>query len=173
MESCLPQARGNGATPCPVGSTVPSASTLHGGRRRARHSESLHWLLQQPDVLQREHCFMTIGSRRGKRDGFFDAQAPALWISNGIGRDSPDNRNAPKIGWCWAGNRHTQLGFASATTRIEIAYPAAHNDARTSRTTSSDITTYSAFCRRRVGRLGNKLTRRQRVRLSPPTEGSS
>ena len=88
---------------------------------------------------------MTIGSRRGKRDGFFDAQAPALWISNGIGRDSPDNRNAPKIGWCWAGNRHTQLGFASATTRIEMPTPPAHNDARTSRTTSSDITTYSAF----------------------------
>ncbi|MGH3631886.1 MAG: DUF5701 family protein [Sciscionella sp.] len=25
---------------------------------------------------------------------------------------------APKLGWCWAGNRHTWLGFASASRRF-------------------------------------------------------
>ena len=40
-----------------------------------------------------------------------------MWISNGTGGDGPANRNAPKVGWCWAGNRHTWLGFASASGR--------------------------------------------------------
>ncbi|HET8601796.1 MAG TPA: DUF5701 family protein, partial [Segeticoccus sp.] len=31
------------------------------------------------------------------------------------------NRNAPKIGWCWAGNRHTWLGFASAAAREQLS----------------------------------------------------
>nr|WP_235673083.1 DUF5701 family protein [Mycolicibacterium hodleri] len=31
------------------------------------------------------------------------------------------NRNAPKIGWCWAGNRHTWLGFASSSGRRPLA----------------------------------------------------
>lgn len=30
------------------------------------------------------------------------------------GRDGSANRGAPKVGWCWARNRHTWLGFASA-----------------------------------------------------------
>ena len=79
--------------------------------------EGIHWVLQQPDVLQRGHCFMTIGSRLRKANGSLDARTPALWISNGTGRDGRDNRNAPKVGWCWAGNRHTWLGFASASKR--------------------------------------------------------
>ena len=29
------------------------------------------------------------------------------------GRDGSERRGAPKVGWCWAGNRHTWLGFAS------------------------------------------------------------
>jgi len=41
-----------------------------------------------------------------------------VWISNGTGRDGAANRNAPKVGWCWAGNRHTWLGFASASGRF-------------------------------------------------------
>ena len=77
-------------------------------------------LLQQPDVLARGHCFMAIGSRLRKANGSLDARTPALWISNGTGRDGPDNRNAPKLGWCWAGNRHTWLGFASASGRASI-----------------------------------------------------
>jgi hypothetical protein len=90
------------------------------GRTPLTLTEGLHWLLQQPDVLERNHCFMTIGSRRRKPDGSLDARTPAVWISNGTGRDGPANRNAPKVGWCWAGNRHTWLGFASASGRFSV-----------------------------------------------------
>ena len=83
-------------------------------------TEGLHWLLQRPETLERGRCFMTIGSRRRKSGGMLDARTPALWISNGTGRDGPANRNAPKVGWCWAGNRHTWLGFASAARRSSL-----------------------------------------------------
>ncbi|MER5744715.1 DUF5701 family protein [Streptomyces sp. NPDC002225] len=81
------------------------------------HTEGIHWVLQQPAALERNHCFMTIGSRLRKANGALDARTPAIWISNGTGRDGRERRNAPKVGWCWAGNRHTWLGFASATGR--------------------------------------------------------
>jgi hypothetical protein len=87
------------------------------GRTPLTLNEGLHWLLQCPEVLERGRCFMTVGSRRRKPDGGLDARTPALWISNGTGRDGPANRDAPKVGWCWAGNRHTWLGFASAGSR--------------------------------------------------------
>ena len=87
------------------------------GRTPLTVTEAIHWLLQRPDVLERNHCFMAIGSRLRKADGALDARTPAVWISNGTGRDGRANRNAPKIGWCWAGNRHTWLGFASAARR--------------------------------------------------------
>ncbi|HVQ53330.1 MAG TPA: DUF5701 family protein [Mycobacterium sp.] len=90
------------------------------GRTPLTLTEGLHWLLQSPDVLARGHCFMTIGSRRNKPCGSLDARTPAVWISNGTGRDGPANRNAPKVGWCWAGNRHTWLGFASASGRFTV-----------------------------------------------------
>ncbi|WFB05739.1 DUF5701 family protein [Streptomyces sp. LX-29] len=80
-------------------------------------TEGIHWVLQQPAVLERNHCFMTIGSRLRKANGALDARTPAIWISNGTGRDGRERRNAPKVGWCWWGNRHTWLGFASATGR--------------------------------------------------------
>lgn len=80
-------------------------------------TEGIFWLLQQPDALERNHCFMTIGSRLRKDTGKLDARTPAVWISNGTGRDGSANRDAPKVGWCWAGNRHTWLGFASAADR--------------------------------------------------------
>ncbi|WP_031184059.1 DUF5701 family protein [Streptomyces seoulensis] len=80
-------------------------------------TEGIHWVLQRPDVLERNHCFMTIGSRLRKPDGTLDARTPALWISNGTGRDGRERREAPKVGWCWAGNRHTWLGFASGAGR--------------------------------------------------------
>ncbi|WP_446663654.1 DUF5701 family protein [Flexivirga sp. B27] len=83
-------------------------------------TEGICWLLQQPDVLERNHCFMTIGSRLRKPSGRLDARTPAIWISNGTGRDGRERRNAPKVGWCWAGNRHTWLGFASATRRSAL-----------------------------------------------------
>ncbi|MGP3690100.1 DUF5701 family protein [Streptomyces sp. IBSNAI002] len=82
-------------------------------------TEGLHWLLQQPAVLERNRCFMTIGSRLRKADGTLDARTAAIWISNGMGRDGRERRDAPKVGWCWWGNRHTWLGFASAAGRVE------------------------------------------------------
>ncbi len=87
------------------------------GRTPLTLTEGLHWILQRPEVLERGQCFMTIGSRRRKPNGTLDARTPAVWISNGTGRDGLANRNAPKVGWCWAGNRHTWLGFASAGGR--------------------------------------------------------
>jgi hypothetical protein len=80
-------------------------------------TEGIHWVMQQPAVLERNHCFMTIGSRLRKANGALDTRTPAIWISNGTGRDGREHRNAPKVGWCWAGNRHTWLGFASARGR--------------------------------------------------------
>jgi hypothetical protein len=90
------------------------------GRTPLTLGEGIHWLLQRPDVLDRNHCFMTIGSRKPKGDGRLDARTPAVWISNGTGRDGAERRNAPKVGWCWAGNRHTWLGCASAAERTAV-----------------------------------------------------
>ncbi|MFF3698404.1 DUF5701 family protein [Streptomyces sp. NPDC002221] len=87
------------------------------GRTPLLLSEGIHWLLQQPEILERNRCFMTIGSRLRKANGVLDSRTPAIWISNGTGRDGRDRRDAPKIGWCWWGNRHTWLGFASAVGR--------------------------------------------------------
>jgi hypothetical protein len=87
------------------------------GRTPLTLTEGIHWLLQRPEVLDRNHCFMTIGSRARRPSGALDARTPALWISNGTGRDGRERRDAPKVGWCWAGNRHTWLGFASAARR--------------------------------------------------------
>jgi hypothetical protein len=90
------------------------------GRTPLTLTEGVHWLLQQPDALERGHCFMTVGSRLTKPSGAVDARTPALWISNGTGRDGKANRDAPKVGWCWAGNRHTWLGFGSAGRRVTV-----------------------------------------------------
>lgn len=86
------------------------------GRSPLTVSEGIGWLLQEPKLLEPNHCFMTIASRttRGSRP---DARTPAIWISGGTGRDGKERKNAPKVGWCWAGNRHTWLGFASAASR--------------------------------------------------------
>lgn len=88
------------------------------GRGLMTVSEGICWALQQPEVIERNHCFMTTGSRRpGRRPGTLDSRVPALWISNGTGRDGRERRGAPKVGWCWAGNRHTWLGIASVGGR--------------------------------------------------------
>ncbi len=87
------------------------------GRRPLTIGEGISWLLQEPDRLEPNFCFMTIGSRKRKAKGL-DARTPAIWISRGTGRDGRERRNAPKVGWCWAGNRHTWLGFASCTGQI-------------------------------------------------------
>ncbi|MFB7427532.1 MULTISPECIES: DUF5701 family protein [Streptomyces] len=87
------------------------------GRTPLVLTEGIHWLLQRPEVLERNKCFMTIGSRLRKTDGSFDARTPAVWISNGTGRDGKERKGAPKVGWCWWNNRHTWLGFGSTTGR--------------------------------------------------------
>lgn len=90
------------------------------GRSPMTVAEGVAWALQVPDVLERNHCFMTTGSRRpGRRPGTLDSRVPALWISNGTGRDGRDRRGAPKLGWCWAGNHHTWLGIASVAGRTD------------------------------------------------------
>jgi hypothetical protein len=94
---------------------------LAAGRSPLTVEEGLHWVLQDPAVLERNHCFMTIGSRLRRPDGTYDARTPALWISNGSGRDGRDRAGAPKLGWCWWGNRHTWLGIASAGGRTSPA----------------------------------------------------
>lgn len=94
------------------------------GRTPLTLGEGISWLLQQPHALERGRCFMTIGSRFRKPNGALDARTPAIWTSNGTGRDGPGNRDAPKVGWCWAGNRHTWLGFASADSRRSAERPA-------------------------------------------------
>ncbi|MFE2643154.1 DUF5701 family protein [Streptomyces nigra] len=98
-EEALPELTGRGRTPLTL-------------------TEGLHWVLQQPAALERGRCFMTIASRLRKADGTFDARTPAIWISNGTGRDGRERKDAPKVGWCWWGNRHTWLGFASTTGRV-------------------------------------------------------
>lgn len=86
------------------------------GRSPLTIGEGISWLLQAPEVLEPTRCFMCIGSRKRKARGL-DARTPAIWISRGTGRDGADRRDAPKVGWCWAGNHHTWLGFASALSR--------------------------------------------------------
>lgn len=71
------------------------------GRTPLTIDEGIALVLQRPDLLERNRCFMLSGSRRG------DRRVPALWISAG----------APKLGWCWDGNPHTWLGVASAAER--------------------------------------------------------
>lgn len=87
------------------------------GRSPMTISEGISWLLQEPVALEANACFMCAGSRKVKATGGLDARTPALWISRGTGRDGRERKGAPKVGWCWAGNHHTWLGFASVASR--------------------------------------------------------
>ncbi|MQA05452.1 MAG: hypothetical protein GEV07_22930 [Streptosporangiales bacterium] len=71
------------------------------GRTPITVAEGIAFLTHHPDSLEKNSCYMLAGSRSG------DRRVPALWISN----------RAPKLGWCWAGNRHTWLGIASCAAR--------------------------------------------------------
>jgi hypothetical protein len=71
------------------------------GRTLLTIEEGLALVTQFPAVLAKNKCFSLGGSRCG------DRRVPAIWIS----------QNAPKLGWCWAGNPHTWLGMASAADR--------------------------------------------------------
>ncbi|MBB3039499.1 DUF5701 family protein [Hoyosella altamirensis] len=64
--------------------------------------EGAAFLLHYPESLEKNNCIQTPGSRCG------DRRVPGIWISN----------RAPKLGFCWAGNRHTWLGIASCASRI-------------------------------------------------------
>ncbi len=86
------------------------------GRTPLTISEGISWLLQEPSRLEANRCFMCAGSRKHTARGV-DARTPAIWISRGTGRDGRARRNAPKVGWCWAGNHHSWLGFASTSGR--------------------------------------------------------
>jgi hypothetical protein len=81
------------------------------GRTPLTVAEGVALLMQYPHVLEPNRCFMLLGSRCG------DKRVPALWISGGTGKDGRERKGAAKLGWCWAGNRHTWLGHASAAAR--------------------------------------------------------
>lgn len=101
-------------------SPVEAMGAIRGaGRTPLTLNEGISWLLLEPTVLQAGACFMTIGSRK-HAGAQVDGRCPAIWISRGTGRDGPTRRNAPKVGWCWAGNRHTWLGHASAASRLPL-----------------------------------------------------
>lgn len=85
------------------------------GRTPLTVAEGIALLTVAPQVLEKNRCFMLLGSR-GR-----DKRVPALWISSGTGKDGRDRRGAPKLGWCWAGNRHTWLGHASTAGRVGTA----------------------------------------------------
>lgn len=72
------------------------------GRSPLTIGEGLALLTVSPSSLEKNHCFQTPGSRIG------DRRVPGLWISG----------RAPKLGFCWAGNRHTWLGIASCAGRV-------------------------------------------------------
>jgi hypothetical protein len=93
------------------------------GRTPLTLNEGISWLLQDPSVLEPGACFMTLGSGKRTTTGM-DARTPAIWISGGTGRDGAARRGAPKVGWCWAGNRHTWLGHASGEGRLPLDRPA-------------------------------------------------
>jgi hypothetical protein len=111
--------RGDEHRNCTPEETLPLIRAA--GRTPLTVAEGLTWLLQCPDLLERNACTMTVGSRLRRANGSLDARTPALWISNGTGRDGRERRDSPKVGWCWAGNRHTWLGIASAAGRTPLS----------------------------------------------------
>lgn len=72
------------------------------GRSPVTVAEGIAFASLFPESLEKNNCYMLAGSRRG------DRRVPALWISD----------RAPKLGWCWAGNRHPWLGIASCAKRV-------------------------------------------------------
>jgi len=83
------------------------------GRTPLTVHEGIALVTLVPEALEKNRCFMLLGSRCG------DRRVPALWISGGSARDGGSvRRGAAKLGWCWAGNLHTWLGHASAAARL-------------------------------------------------------
>ena len=75
---------------------------LNRGRTPLTIHEGIALVTQFPGMLEKNRCFILAGSRRN------DRRVPAMWISG----------KAPKLGWCWAGNPHSWLGTASASSRV-------------------------------------------------------
>jgi hypothetical protein len=73
------------------------------GREPLTIEEGIALLTQYPETLEKNNCYQLSGTQRDRR-------VPGLWISGG----------APKLGFCWAGNRHTWLGHASCRERIGV-----------------------------------------------------
>lgn len=71
------------------------------GRSPLTVEEGIAFILHYPDALEKNNCFQLLGSRRD------DRRVPGIWIS----------QKMPKLGFCWAGNRHTWLGAASCAGR--------------------------------------------------------
>jgi hypothetical protein len=95
-DDALPEISGRGRTPL----------TVH---------EGIALVTLVPEALEKNRCFMLLGSRCG------DRRVPALWISGGSERDGgAARRGAAKLGWCWSGNLHTWLGHASAGERVAV-----------------------------------------------------
>lgn len=72
------------------------------GRTPLTVAEGIALITLHPEVLEKNHCFSLAGSRKG------DRRVPALWIS----------KQAPHLGWCFAGAPHSWLGLASAGRRV-------------------------------------------------------
>lgn len=109
--------RGDDLRNCSPDEAAPALTKR--GRTPLTIGEGISWLLQHPERLESNHCFMCIASRKPKaKPDTYDARTPAIWISGGTGRDGTASREAPKVGWCWWRNRHTWLGFGSTTTRV-------------------------------------------------------
>jgi hypothetical protein len=90
---------------------LPQITAL--GRTPLTVAEGIALVTLFGQVLEKNRCFMLLGSRCG------DRRVPALWISGGSARDGGTaRRGAAKLGWCWAGNHHTWLGHASAAERV-------------------------------------------------------
>lgn len=90
------------------------------GRERSplTADEGIALLTHFPQLIEKNRCTMTAASRCG------DRRVPAVWISGGTGKDGKERRGAPKLGWCWAGNRHTWLGIGSVAARVAAELPA-------------------------------------------------
>jgi hypothetical protein len=77
---------------------------LAAGRSPLTLDEGIALMLDDPEVIERNHGFSMAGSRRG------DQRVPAFWVSDG----------RPKLGWCWDRNPHTWLGTASSAGREPV-----------------------------------------------------
>jgi hypothetical protein len=77
------------------------------GRTPLSLSEGIHWLMQQPEMLQRNHCFMTIGSRLPKPNGSLNARTPRSGSTTAPAATGQTTATPPKARWCSAGGRHT------------------------------------------------------------------